>query len=89
VGPRAGLDGCGKSRPTEIRSPDRLACSDSLFQLTYSGSAAVSSPNFSFLFQYYQIITSVIVAIATITDVIVWCICNRTTVGNNVICEFI
>ena len=25
VGPRAGLDGCGKSRPTGIRSPDRPA----------------------------------------------------------------
>jgi hypothetical protein len=29
VGPRAGLDGCGKSRPpTGIRSPDRPARSD-------------------------------------------------------------
>ena len=25
VGARAGLDGCGKSRPTGIRSPDRPA----------------------------------------------------------------
>ena len=25
VGPRAGLDGCGKPRPTGIRSPDRPA----------------------------------------------------------------
>ena len=25
MGPRAGLDRCGKSRPTGIRSPDRLA----------------------------------------------------------------
>jgi len=30
VGPRAGLGGFGKSRPTGIRSPDRLACSESL-----------------------------------------------------------
>jgi len=31
VGPRAGLDGCGKSRPpTGIRSPDRPCRSESL-----------------------------------------------------------
>jgi hypothetical protein len=29
VGPRARLDGCGKSRPTGIRSPDRPARSKS------------------------------------------------------------
>ena len=37
VGPRAGLDGCGKPRPTEIRSPDRPACSESLYRLSYRG----------------------------------------------------
>ena len=37
VGPRAGLDGCGKSRPTWIRSPDRPACSESLYRLSYPG----------------------------------------------------
>ena len=32
VGPRTGLDGCGKSRPPNgIRSPDRPACSQSLY----------------------------------------------------------
>ena len=35
VGPRAGLDGCGKSRPTGIRSPDRTARSASLYRLSY------------------------------------------------------
>ena len=35
VGPRAGLDRCGKSRPTGIRSPDRPACSESLYRLRY------------------------------------------------------
>jgi hypothetical protein len=30
VGPKAGLDKCGKSRPTEIRSPDRPARSQSI-----------------------------------------------------------
>ena len=34
VGHKAGLDGCGKSRPlTGIRSPDRLARSESLYRL--------------------------------------------------------
>ena len=36
VGPRAGLDRCGKSRPpTGIRSPDRLARSQTLYRLGY------------------------------------------------------
>jgi hypothetical protein len=33
VGPRAGMDGCGKSYPTRIRSPDRPARSESLYRL--------------------------------------------------------
>ena len=37
VGLRAGLDGCGKSRPTGIRSPDRPARSESLYRLSYPG----------------------------------------------------
>ena len=37
VGPRAGLDGCRKSRPTGVRSPDRPACSESLYRLSYPG----------------------------------------------------
>src|SRR5215475_9796767 len=35
VGPRADLDRCGKSRLTGIRSPDRPARSQSLYQLSY------------------------------------------------------
>jgi hypothetical protein len=35
VGPKAGLDRCGKSRPTGIRSPDRPARSQSLYRLSY------------------------------------------------------
>jgi hypothetical protein len=37
VGPRAGLDRCGKSRPHGIRSPDRPARSQSLHRLRYPG----------------------------------------------------
>jgi hypothetical protein len=38
VGPGAGLDRCGKSRPTGIRSPDLPARSKSLYLLRYPGS---------------------------------------------------
>jgi hypothetical protein len=38
VGPRAGLDRCGKSRPTGIRSPDLPARRESLYRLSYPGS---------------------------------------------------
>ena len=38
VGPRAGLDECGKiSPPTGIRSPYRSARSESLYRLSYPG----------------------------------------------------
>ena len=35
VGPRAGLDGCGKSGPPCIRSPDRPVRSQSPYQLSF------------------------------------------------------
>jgi hypothetical protein len=35
VGPKAGLDRCGKSRPTGIRSPDHPARNQSLYRLSY------------------------------------------------------
>ena len=37
VGPSADLDGCGKSSPHRIRSPDRQARSKSLYRLSYHG----------------------------------------------------
>ena len=37
VGPRAGLDGCGKSSPPGIRSPYCPARSESLYRLSYPG----------------------------------------------------
>jgi hypothetical protein len=37
VGPGAGLNSCGKSRPTGIRSPDLPARSESLYRLRYPG----------------------------------------------------
>ena len=45
VGTRAGLDGCGKSRPpTGIRSPDRPARRESFNRLSYPG------PSFNILY---------------------------------------
>jgi hypothetical protein len=44
VGPRAGLDMCGKSRPTGIWSPDRPACSQSLYRLSYPDHVPHSIP---------------------------------------------
>ena len=35
MGPRDGLDGCGKSRPTGIPFPDRPSRSMSLYRLSY------------------------------------------------------
>ena len=37
VGPRAGLDGCETLAPIRIRSPDRPACSESLYRPSYPG----------------------------------------------------
>jgi hypothetical protein len=37
VGPRAGLDGCGKSRPHRDSIPDLPARSDALYRLSYPG----------------------------------------------------
>jgi hypothetical protein len=41
VGPRAGLDGCWKSRPIGIRSPDRRANSTSLYRPRFHGPQCV------------------------------------------------
>jgi hypothetical protein len=35
VGPRAGVDRCGKTHPAEIRSLNHPACSESLYLLRY------------------------------------------------------
>jgi hypothetical protein len=37
VGPRVGLDGCGKSLPTGILAPDRLDRSEPISRLLYPG----------------------------------------------------
>jgi hypothetical protein len=53
VGPRAGLDGDEKSRPpTGIRSPDRLARSESLYRLSSPGPCTVwvTTKNYSYKF---------------------------------------
>jgi len=41
VGPRAGLDKCGKCGPTRIRSPDRTTRSQSLYRLSYPARSGV------------------------------------------------
>jgi len=42
VGPRAGLDGCGKSRPPPgFDRPDRPARSESLYRLSYPAPAEI------------------------------------------------
>jgi hypothetical protein len=41
LGHRTGLDRCGKSRPTGIRSPDLPARSEPLYRLSYPGSSHV------------------------------------------------
>jgi len=49
VGPGAGLDRCGKSRPTGIRSPDLPARSEWLHRLHYSGSTECKMSNINFI----------------------------------------
>jgi hypothetical protein len=55
VGPRAGLDGCVKSRPTGIRSPDRPARSKSLYRLSYPGPHRIISRVYILSFEYGRI----------------------------------
>jgi hypothetical protein len=43
VGPKAGLDRCGKFGPTGIRSPDRSARREFLYSLHYPGTHWVSA----------------------------------------------
>jgi len=50
VGPGAGLDRCGKSRPAGIRSPDLPARSESLYRLRYRGSVL-----YTYCFRYFRI----------------------------------
>ena len=49
MGPTAGLDGCGKSRLTGIRSPDRSARSESIHQLRYLGTQSACPKVMTFL----------------------------------------
>ena len=50
VGLRAGLDCCGKSRPTGIRSPDRPARRQSLYRLRYP---AHNIRNYTYICLYF------------------------------------
>jgi hypothetical protein len=51
VGPRAGLDRCGKSRPTGIRSPDRPDRSQSLYRLSYPAHDTIYTPKIINIFE--------------------------------------
>jgi hypothetical protein len=42
VGPRVGLDGCGKSCPHQDSIPGRPACIESLYRLSYPGQDSVA-----------------------------------------------
>jgi hypothetical protein len=53
VGHGAGLDRCGKSRPTGIRSPDLPARSESLYRLRYPGSKAFYTSEMSHCYLIY------------------------------------
>ena len=55
MGPRAGLERWGKPRPTEIRSPDRPARSQSLYCLSYP----TTLENRYFLIKYGKEYTSI------------------------------
>ena len=74
VGLRAGLDRCGKSRPTGIRSMDRPARSESLYLLSYPGPLKCHS---CYVIKYYIYKTSS----QNTTKFISLCctICNTTT----------
>jgi hypothetical protein len=50
VGLRDGLDRCGKSLPTGIRSPDRPTRRQSLYRLRYSAHKDLQFHNESFVF---------------------------------------
>ena len=56
VGPRAGLDGRGKSRPNGIRSPDRPARSESLYRLSYPGRSPITNQMKSFRTLSYHLL---------------------------------
>ena len=43
MGPTAGLDRCGKSLPTGIRSPGRPARSQSLYRLSYRANIRINN----------------------------------------------
>jgi hypothetical protein len=55
VSPRAGLDGCGKSRPTGIRYPERTARSEWLHRLSYPGPFMYEYIIFNFFLIWHKI----------------------------------
>ena len=52
-GPQAGVDRCGKSRPTGIRSPDRPVRSQSLYRLSYPAHTSMMYGQANITFAYF------------------------------------
>ena len=52
MGPRAGLDRCGKFPPTGIRSPDRPAGSKSLYRLSYPYPNSIGKGTYDTNYEY-------------------------------------
>ena len=50
VGPRVGLDGCGNSCPTGIRSPSLPARSELLYRLRYPGPLSLSLSTYIYIY---------------------------------------
>ena len=68
MGPRAGLDGCGKSRPTGIRSPDRPARSESLYRLSYRGQFVSQYFVFPLLASFHDCSTVIVILILILSE---------------------
>jgi hypothetical protein len=67
VGPRAGLDRCGKSRPHRVRSPDRPARSESLYRLSCPGPGLDKKADKRF--RYNAFLSSLVISSHALTEV--------------------
>ena len=61
MGLRAGLDKCGKSLPTGIRSPDLPVRSDSLYRLTYPSSKTLMRLTIVLIVEYIKMAVDLVI----------------------------